>query len=110
MADCDICLVAVPTCIPVKVNTPRMAYPRGVWRGLCKSCLTACHEAYKKFDTLSKLGLGKCDLCGSSLQVYAVQIPKPEVPEPVLITKKLCESCLKVCEEVYHHPPYLAAH
>lgn len=110
MADCDICWVAVPTCIPVKVDTPMMAYPRGVWRGLCKSCLTTCHEAFKKLDILSKLGTGKCDLCGSNIMVYSVQIPKPEVPEPVAVPKKFCESCLKKCEEAYHNPPYMAAH
>ncbi len=110
MADCDICLVAIPTCIPVKVETPLMAYPRGVWRGMCKSCLTSAHEAYKEFSTLKKLDTGKCDLCGSMLTVYLVQFPIPEIPKPVNHEKKICEKCLKASEEAYHHPPYMAAH
>jgi F420H2 dehydrogenase subunit O len=46
MTDCDLCGRGIPTVIPVRVFRPllKFAYPEGVWKGLCETCLDSAEK------------------------------------------------------------------
>ncbi|MDI9617036.1 MAG: F420H2 dehydrogenase subunit FpoO [Methanothrix sp.] len=46
MADCDLCTVAKPTLIPIKVKVHTLANPEGAYKGVCESCLEALNAAW----------------------------------------------------------------
>jgi len=48
MTDCDLCGRGIPTVIPVRVFRPllKFAYPEGVWKGLCETCLDSAEKTY----------------------------------------------------------------
>ncbi len=101
MADCDLCGAARPTLCPVKVNDPavKAAYPTGTWRGINEECLNSCHEA-----NLNRVPIKgkKCDLCGiRNVSLFQVRIQVPIFQEPYHreISKAICESCFKACED-----------
>ncbi len=48
MADCELCGLAKPTLVPVKVDVHTMANPEGAYKGLCLDCLDACEKAYQE--------------------------------------------------------------
>jgi len=49
MADCELCTLAKPTLVPVKVDVHTLACPEGTYRGLCLDCLEACEKAYQEY-------------------------------------------------------------
>ncbi|MBC7078997.1 MAG: F420H2 dehydrogenase subunit FpoO [Methanothrix sp.] len=48
MADCDLCTVAKPTLIPIKVKVHTLANPEGAYKGVCESCLEALNAAWEE--------------------------------------------------------------
>ncbi len=110
MADCDFCGVSRPTLCPVKVLAPAYlsAYPTGTWRGLCQECLENSDKAYHEKQPASGK---KCELCGKNDSLYSVTVQVPIFEEPYRRTayRKVCEECLKACNEA-HQKRISAAH
>lgn len=48
MADCELCTLAKPTLIPIKVQVHTLANPEGAYKGVCKSCLESLNTAYEE--------------------------------------------------------------
>ncbi len=48
MADCELCGLAKPTLVPVKVQVHTLANPEGAYKGLCQDCLASCEAAYQQ--------------------------------------------------------------
>lgn len=98
MADCDLCGVAIPTVVPVKVFKPKYAesYPHGMWQGLCEDCLKAGKKVRDMQAELPSSGTaGKCDLCGVKAQLYDVSISRPSFSKgSEKDTVHLCKKCL----------------
>lgn len=46
MADCELCTLAKPTLIPIKVQVHTLANPEGAYRGVCLSCLDALNATW----------------------------------------------------------------
>ncbi len=105
MADCDLCGVAIPTVCPVLVFDPRFeySYPEGVWKGLCEDCLDSAKKVYDEVSESQAVGVvGKCDLCGTSAQLYEVEISIPSFwkgSDDEIVN--LCAKCLEACNEGY---------
>lgn len=96
MTDCDLCGVALPNLVPVRVFVPRFeqSYPEGIWNGLCKSCL----EATK--CNVSKPNNDKCDLCKDKTLVYGINVKIPSFSKGEEIkTVMICKKCLKAIKE-----------
>ncbi len=48
MADCELCGLAKPTLVPVRVQVHTLANPEGAYKGLCQDCLDSCEAAYQQ--------------------------------------------------------------
>jgi hypothetical protein len=46
MADCELCTLAKPTLVPIKVQVHTLANPEGAYKGVCESCLEFLNAAY----------------------------------------------------------------
>ncbi len=105
MTDCDLCGRGIPTVIPVRVNPPllKFAYPEGVWKGLCETCLDSAQKVHMGNDK-NELSCrkGKCALCQEKGRVFAVEIQIPDFSQGVVKKDKtLCSRCLKAVDESY---------
>jgi hypothetical protein len=98
MADCDLCGVALPTLVPVKVYKPKFAhsYPEGMWQGLCEQCVAAAIKASEEHSRTGTCGTaGTCQLCGSIERLYGVPIIRPSFSQgSERDTAYLCKRCL----------------
>ncbi|NYT02578.1 MAG: F420H2 dehydrogenase [Methanosarcinales archaeon] len=47
MADCELCTLAKPTLIPIKVQVHTLANPEGAYKGVCEDCLNSLNTAYE---------------------------------------------------------------
>ncbi|MCQ1537034.1 dehydrogenase [Methanosarcina sp. KYL-1] len=105
MTDCDLCGRAIPTVNPVRVLRPllKFAYPEGVWKGLCETCLESAEETRVKVAKETSAGKkGKCALCGDKTDLYAVEMHIPDFSKEVVKKNAmLCEKCLKAAGETY---------
>ncbi|MHC1625595.1 MAG: F420H2 dehydrogenase subunit FpoO [Methermicoccaceae archaeon] len=112
MADCDLCGKSKPTLIPVRVMVPvyRHAYPEGMWKGLCETCLESCASAYATKE--KRYANGKCALSLVKGKNVVVSIPVPSLTGIKTEEKLVSEVVLKSCAEVYDKylkgklPPY----
>jgi len=48
MADCELCTLAKPTLVPIKVQVHTLANPEGAYKGVCQDCLGALEAAYQE--------------------------------------------------------------
>ena len=107
MADCDLCGVAIPTVVPVRVFKPKYAhsYTYGMWQGLCEGCVKAAKKASEEQASSSSCGVaGKCDLCGGTERLYPVTISRPSFSKGEdEDTVRLCRRCLDSVEEASEH-------
>ncbi|MEZ5335880.1 MAG: F420H2 dehydrogenase subunit FpoO [Methanolobus sp.] len=105
MADCDLCGVAIPTVVPVRVFKPKYAhsYPHGMWQGLCEGCLNAGKKTHDAQAESSSCGVaGKCDFCGAIAQLYDVTISRPSFSKGAdPDTVGLCKKCLASINEAH---------
>ncbi|MDR7666548.1 F420H2 dehydrogenase subunit FpoO [Methanosarcina sp. Z-7115] len=105
MTDCDLCGRGIPTVIPVRVNPPllKFAYPEGVWKGLCETCLDSAQKTYLTVDNEEiSCRRGKCSLCGKKGRVFPVELQIPSFSKGIV--KKdapVCSNCLKAVDETY---------
>ncbi|HPS90447.1 MAG TPA: F420H2 dehydrogenase subunit FpoO, partial [Methanosarcina vacuolata] len=91
--------------IPVRVFRSRLkfAYPEGVWKGLCDTCLDSAQETYLSInkDEIS-CRRNKCVLCGKKGRVYPVEIQIPDFSTGVIKRKvNVCTKCLDSINETY---------
>lgn len=105
MTDCDLCGRALPSVIPVRVFRSRLkfAYPEGVWKGLCETCLDSSQKTYLSInkDEIS-CRRNKCVLCGKKGRVYPVEIQIPDFSKGVVKRKvNVCTNCLDSINETY---------
>lgn len=103
MADCDLCGVGLPTLNPVRVMKPRFAqsFPKGMWAGLCDTCLSSSNEVHENFSITGGFK-GKCDLCGAKTLVYPLDVEIPSFGKGTESEEKhLCKSCLNGSHERY---------
>jgi F420H2 dehydrogenase subunit O len=105
MTDCDLCGKGIPAVIPVRIFRPllKFAYPEGVWKGLCGTCLDSAQKSYLSIEKdKTSFRNNKCFLCGRKGRVYPVE---PQVPDfSKGIVKKeanLCTKCLEEINEAY---------
>jgi len=105
MTDCDLCGKGIPTVIPVRVNPPllKFAYPEGVWKGLCETCLDSAQKTYlsiSKDETSCRRN--KCALCGDKGKVFPVELQVPDFSKGVVKREvNVCPKCLKAVDEAY---------
>jgi F420H2 dehydrogenase subunit O len=105
MTDCDLCGRALPTVIPVRVFRPllKFAYPEGVWKGLCETCLDSAQKTYLSInkDEIS-CRRNKCALCGRKGQVYPVELQVPNFSKGIVKKEvNVCTKCLGSVNEAY---------
>ena len=105
MTDCDLCGKAIPTVIPVRVFRPllKFAYPEGVWKGLCETCLDSAQKTYieasRNEDSCRK---GKCALCGDKTGVFPVELQVPDFSKGTVKKEvNVCYRCLKSVDGAY---------
>lgn len=103
MVDCDLCGRSEPTLVPVRVRVPayKAAYPVGMWRGLCKSCLECTHEAFRSKEKV--VVQGRCDLSfvrGDvvELSVFIPSFTHGMITEPRHLSMRVLEECSKTYE------------
>ncbi|MBN1324306.1 MAG: F420H2 dehydrogenase subunit FpoO [Methanotrichaceae archaeon] len=48
MADCELCTLAKPTLVPIKVQVHTLPNPEGAYKGVCTSCLDSLEAAYQE--------------------------------------------------------------
>jgi F420H2 dehydrogenase subunit O len=105
MTDCDLCGRAIPTVIPVRVFRPmlKFAYPEGVWKGLCETCLSSAEKTYLNAGQPQTLcRRGKCSLCRKKGGVFLVELQIPSFSKGVVQKDaQVCSDCLKAIHEVY---------
>lgn len=105
MTDCDLCGRGIPTVNPVRVFRPllKFAYPEGVWTGLCENCLESADKTRVKVEKEELAGTpGKCNLCGSKTDLYAVELRIPNFSKGVMTENAmLCKKCLDAAGESY---------
>ncbi|MDD4330800.1 MAG: F420H2 dehydrogenase subunit FpoO [Methanosarcinaceae archaeon] len=98
MTDCDLCGRGIPTVNPVRVQRPllKFAYPEGVWKGLCETCLESAQATLVKVDNGNLAGtFGKCKLCGTKTDLYPVELQIPNFRKGIVKENEmLCEKCL----------------
>ncbi len=87
MTDCDLCGKGIPAVIPFRVFRPllKFAYPEGVWKGLCETCLGSAEKTYLnagKNETLCRRG--KCSLCGRKGGVFLVELQIPSFSKGIV--------------------------
>ena len=105
MTDCDLCGKGIPTVTPVRIFPPllKFAYPEGVWKGLCETCLDSAQKTYinkGKNETVCRRG--KCSLCGKKGGVTPVELQVPDFSKGIV--KKdvpVCSKCLESINEAY---------
>ncbi|TGC10704.1 F420H2 dehydrogenase subunit FpoO [Methanolobus halotolerans] len=100
MADCDLCGVALPTLVPVKVYKPGFAdsYPQGMWQGLCEQCVSAAIKANQ--ESTGTGTTGTCQLCGSAERLFDVHISRPSFSKGAEgDTVHICKRCLNSIEQ-----------
>jgi hypothetical protein len=105
MTDCDLCGKGIPTVIPVKTFPPllKFAYPEGVWKGLCETCLDSAQKTYLSInkDEIS-CRRNKCALCGRKGRVYPVELQIPSFSKGVVKKQaNVCTICLESVNEAY---------
>ena len=105
MTDCDLCGRAIPTVIPVRVIRPllKFAYPNGVWKGLCETCLESAQKTYLTVDkNQTSCRKGRCALCGDKTGVFPVELQVPDFSKGVVKKEVyVCNRCLKAVDEAY---------
>ncbi|MCC4766721.1 dehydrogenase [Methanosarcina sp. DH1] len=105
MIGCALCRLTIPTVIPVRVFRSRLkfAYPEGVWKGLCETCLDSSQETYLSIDKNEiSCRRNKCVLCGKKGRVYPVEIQIPDFSKGVIKRKvNVCTKCLDSLNETY---------
>lgn len=103
MADCDLCGVALPTLVPIKVYKPKYAhsYPQGMWQGLCELCVSSAIRTSEEQARTGTCGTaGTCQLCGSIERLHGVHISRPSFSQgEEKDTVYLCSRCLKSVAE-----------
>jgi hypothetical protein len=105
MTDCDLCGKGIPAVIPFRVFRPllKFAYPEGVWKGLCETCLVSAEKTYLnagKNETLCRRG--KCSLCGRKGGVFLVELQIPSFSKGVVtMNAPVCSKCLESINEAY---------
>ncbi|AKB20016.1 MULTISPECIES: F420H2 dehydrogenase subunit FpoO [unclassified Methanosarcina] len=105
MTDCDLCGRAIPTVIPVRAIRPllKFAYPNGVWKGLCETCLDSAQKTYIEVNkNQTSCRKGKCVLCGDKTGVFSMELQIPDFSKGIV--KKdvyVCNRCLKAADEAY---------
>ncbi len=103
MTDCDLCGRAIPTVIPVRAIRPllKFAYPNGVWKGLCETCLDSAQKTHLTVDkNQNSCRKNRCALCGDKTGVFPVKLQVPDFSKGVV--KKdvyVCKKCLKAVDE-----------
>lgn len=105
MTDCDLCGKGIPTVIPIRTFPPllKFAYPEGVWKGLCETCLDSAQKTYinkGKNETVCRRG--KCFLCRKKGGVTPVELQVPDFSKGIV--KKdasICSKCLESINEAY---------
>ncbi|WP_342305782.1 F420H2 dehydrogenase subunit FpoO [Methanolobus sp. ZRKC5] len=105
MADCDLCGVAIPTVVPVRIFKPKYAhsYPHGMWQGLCEGCLDAGKKSFDKQSESPSCGsAGKCEFCGAIAQLHDVTISRPSFSKGAEEdTVQLCKKCLGSIDQAH---------
>lgn len=105
MTDCDLCGKGIPAVIPVRIFRPllKFAYPEGVWKGLCGTCLDSAQKSYLSIekDEISFRN-NKCFLCGTKDRVYPVKLQVPDFSEGIVKREvNVCTKCLESINETY---------
>ncbi len=105
MKDCDLCGKGIPVVIPVRIFRPllKFAYPEGVWKGLCGTCLDSAQKSYLSIekDEISFRN-NKCFLCGTKNRVYPVKLQVPDFSEGIIKREvDVCTKCLESINETY---------
>jgi hypothetical protein len=49
MADCELCTLAKPTLVPIKVQVHTLANPEGAYKGVCGDCLDSLEAGYQQY-------------------------------------------------------------
>jgi hypothetical protein len=105
MTDCDLCGRAIPTVIPVRAIRPllKFAYPNGVWKGLCETCLDSAQKTHLTVDkNQTSCRKGRCALCGDKTGVFPVELQVPDFSKGVVKKEvNICNRCLKAVDEAY---------
>jgi len=105
MTDCDLCGKGIPAVIPVRIFRPllKFAYPEGIWKGLCGTCLDSAQKSYLSIekDEISFRN-NKCFLCGTKDRVYPVKLQVPDFSEGIVKREvNVCTKCLESINETY---------
>ena len=90
MTDCDLCGKGIPTVIPVRVFRPllKFAYPEGVWKGLCETCLDSARKTYSGIDKGEiSCRRNKCSLCGRKGRVHTMELQIPSFSKGIVKKK-----------------------
>jgi F420H2 dehydrogenase subunit O len=105
MTDCDLCGRALPSVIPVRVFRPllKFAYPEGVWKGLCETCLDSAQKTYLSIEKNEiSFRNNKCALCGRKGRVCPVELQVPDFSEGIVKREvNVCTNCLESINETY---------
>ena len=105
MTDCDLCGKGIPTVIPVRVFRPllKFAYPEGVWKGLCETCLDSAQKTYLSIDKGEiSCRRNKCALCGRKGRVHPVELQIPNFSKGIVKKEvNVCVKCLESINEAY---------
>ena len=105
MTDCDLCGRGLPTLIPVRTYPPllKFAYPEGVWKGLCETCLDSAQKTYLGVnrDEVSCRN-NKCALCGHKGRAHPVELQIPDFSKGTVKKEvNLCMRCLESIDKAY---------
>jgi hypothetical protein len=105
MTDCDLCGKGLPTLIPVRTYPPlfKFAYPEGVWKGLCETCLDSTQKTYLGVnrDEISCRN-NKCALCGHKGRAHPVELQVPDFSKGTVKREvNLCMKCLESIDKAY---------
>jgi hypothetical protein len=105
MTDCDLCGKGIPTVIPVRTHPPlfKFAYPEGVWKGLCETCLESAQKTYLSIDKDEvSCRRNKCFLCGHKGRSYPVELKVPDFSKGIVKKEvNVCPRCLEEANEAY---------
>lgn len=105
MTDCDLCGRALPSVIPVQVfrSLLKFAYPEGIWKGLCETCLDSAQKTHLSIDKDEiSCRRNKCVLCGKKGRVYPVEIQIPNFSKGIVKRDvNVCTNCLESINETY---------
>jgi len=105
MTDCDLCGKGIPTVIPVRAHPPllKFAYPEGVWKGLCETCLDSAQKTYLGIDKDEiSCRNSKCALCGKKGRTHPVELKVPDFSKGIVKREvNVCVVCLEEVNEAY---------